>query len=789
MDKQVVLKLDGILEYGCRVVLEIWSGRDRLLETTGYLPANPELAECAKQHWTHYRALGDPARSPSPRLKPEGIEYDGCFNRTQECRESARAVEAGLRNWLDSSAFRQIERCLLNQFSCDDSIRVQIRTDDPQLQKLPWHLWHWLESRQVEVELNFLTHQPLTVTPPKKTDGKVRILAILGHRSGIDVDADRQLLERLPHAEVLFLVEPTRQDFSDRLWEKPWDILFFAGHSETEGDRGRIYLNPTDSLTLDELWYGLCQAVKQGLQLAIFNSCDGLGLAQQLGDLQLPKLVVMRELVSDRVAQAFLRYFLDAFAYEASFALAVRKARERLQGLEDECPCASWLPAIIAHPHSQVLTWDGLRQLPPSSPLPQPPKLRQESWKQALVTSIALASVMMGIRSLGFLQTWELKTFDRLMQLQPDEPPDPRITIITITEADIQAQNPEARQGSLANDTLDRLLQKLNTHQPRIIGLDIYRPFTLSAKEQRLVNEFKNNEKFIAVCEVGGSPDNPSIPPPPNIPITRVGFSDAPLDADGIIRRQFFGMSPGKECTTDISFSFAIAQRYLSAEGIEFKRTSPHSFQIGTVNFPKVQPNTGGYHQLDSGGYQVMLNYRSGQASAQTVTLGDLLNDRFDPAWIRDRIILIGTTASSIEDGLLTPYSTQSSPLKPLPGIFIQGQAISQILSAVKDRRPVLRSLPEGVEFLCIWMGVIAGEAIFLWGFDRQRNVTVYLVIGMGGLVIITGIGYLALSQGVWIPIVPVGLALMMASARRIISRSVTSSQGGNQTTKDPQMC
>jgi CHASE2 domain-containing sensor protein len=789
MDKQVVLKLDGTLKQGCRVVLEIWSGRNRPIEALGYLPPNPNLAECAKNHWKNYRALGDPARSsPSQRIKSEGITYDGSFNRTHECRESAKEVKDRLQTWLDSADFREIERCLLDQLSCDESVRIQIRTDDPQLQKLPWHLWHWIESHAVEVELSLLPNSCLPLAPPKESDGKVRILAILGHSKGIDVETDRQVLENYPDADVSFLVEPKRQDLSDRLWEQPWDILFFAGHSETEGDRGRIYLNPSDSFTLDELWYGLCQAVKNGLQLAIFNSCDGLGLAQQLGDLQLPQMVVMRELVSDGVAQAFLKYFLNAFANGKPFPLAVRQAREQLEGLEDEYPCASWLPTIVAHPHAPLLTWKQWQKLPLSRPT-QPPSPRAESWKNVLATSMAIASVALGIRSLGLLQTWELKAFDRLLQLQPDEPPDPRITIVTVTEKDIQDQNPEARQGSLSNETLDRLLQKLNNNKARVIGLDIYRPFDLSPKEQRLANEFKNNEKFVAICEIGGGRDNPSIPPPPNIPLTRIGFSDAPLDPDGIIRRQFFGMSPGKECATDVSLSFAIAHRYLSTEGIEFKRTSPNSFQIGTASFPRVQSNTGGYHQLDSGGYQVMLNYRSVGAPAQTVTLGEILDDRFDPAWIRDRIILIGTTASSIEDGLLTPYSATSSPLQPLPGIFIQAQAVSQILSAVKDNRPILRSLPEWGEFACIWIGVLAGEAIFFWGFDRQRNLTVYLGMGMGGLVLIGGIGYFALIQGVWIPIVPLGLAFMMASARRIIVSSGDSREGNERTTKEAQTC
>ncbi|RMG09788.1 MAG: CHASE2 domain-containing protein [Cyanobacteria bacterium J055] len=624
MNKKVILKLDGMLEHGCRVVLEIWSARgtqgessrDRHLEAIGYLPPNPQLAELAIAHWQKYRALGDPARSLQTRLNPESITYNGSFNRTRECRESARDLKAELQAWLDSTEFRPIERFLRDELHRRDRIRLQIRAEDPQLQKLPWHLWDWIESRSVEVEFYFLpSNRSLPLLPPAEDGDRVRILAILGHSNGIDVEADRQVLESLPDADVRFLVEPKRQDLCDRFWEQPWDILFFAGHSETEGERGRIYLNPTDSLTLDELWFGLSQAVKRGLQLAIFNSCDGLGLAQQLGDLQLPQMVVMRELVADRVAQAFLKYFLKAFSQGKPFELAVRQGREQLEGLEDEYPCASWLPAIVAHPQAPSLLWvPGLRPPehapppPPNPTPPTPPLPRREGWKTVLAASLAMAGVTMGVRSLGWLQTWELQTFDRLLQLQPDEPPDPRIATVTITEADIQAQNPEARQGSLSNETLDRLLQKLNTHKARVIGLDIYRPFALDAQHQRLADEFKNNNKFIVICNVGGGSDNPPIPPPSDVPLTQIGFSDIPIDPDGIVRRQLFGMSPGKECETEVSLSFAIAQRYLEAEGIEFKFASPNSYQIGTVRFPRVQPNTGGYHQVDNGGYQVMLN-------------------------------------------------------------------------------------------------------------------------------------------------------------------------------------
>jgi len=233
---------------------------------------------------------------------------------------------------------------------------------------------------------------PFDVSPAAATPwfkSKVRILAILGHSDGIDTERDRALLKQLPNADIAFLVEESRKEISDRLWEQAWDIIFFAGHSKTEGETGRIYINPTESLTIDELWYALKKAVERGLQLAIFNSCDGLGLAQKLDDLQIPQMIVMRELVPDRVAQEFLKYFLTAFALGTPLSLAVRDARERLQGLEGQFPCASWLPVVYQNPAEEPLTWREMQRGRRSQERPQV----LQRWKP----KIGAAALLLGL--------------------------------------------------------------------------------------------------------------------------------------------------------------------------------------------------------------------------------------------------------------------------------------------------------------------------------------------------------------------------------------------------------
>ncbi|WP_017295827.1 CHAT domain-containing protein [Geminocystis herdmanii] len=123
-------------------------------------------------------------------------------------------------------------------------------------------------------------------------------------------------------------------------------MLFFAGHSHTENHQGIIFINPQESLTINELKTALNQAIKQGLNLAIFNSCDGIGLAQELSKLNIPQVIVMREGVPDLIAQEFLKNFLCALQQNKSVFCALREARERLQAWDKDFPGGSWLPII-----------------------------------------------------------------------------------------------------------------------------------------------------------------------------------------------------------------------------------------------------------------------------------------------------------------------------------------------------------------------------------------------------------------------------------------------------------
>ncbi|GET39969.1 CHASE2 domain-containing protein [Microseira wollei] len=677
-----------------------------------------------------------------------------------------------LNSWLKSEEFQQIDRELGRELNTGSKIRFLIQVDDDLTQRLPWHLWNFFKDYS-KAEIALSSSEYRVIPRQYRSEGQINILAILGNSKGIDVQKDREMLENLQGAKSEFLVEPQRKSLNDHLWEKSWDILFFAGHSQTEGETGRIEINQTDSLTIQELKYALQKAVKRGLKLAIFNSCDGLGLARALADLHIPQIIVMREPVPDLVAQEFLKYFLQEFADGKPLYLAVRAARERLQGLEDDFPAASWLPIICQHPASVPPTWQQLRDgiesdrtIPPiniESDPPKPHPVTRILTHPALVASVAITALVLGVRQLGWLQPLELKAYDRMMRLRPDEGPDRRLLVITIDEADLQYQDRMGmeKRWSLADAALNQLLKKLEVYQPRVIGLDIYRDFPVRREQVELAKQLRQNNNFIAVCKHSDPEANaPGIRPPHEVSEERLGFSDVVVDDDDVLRRQLLHLTPdpASPCRTKYALSLQLAMHYLAKQGIQPQVTPEGYLQFGKISFKPLETRTGGYKRVDAWGYQVLLNYRSyrsPQNIAPQISLREFLTNGIDPNAVKDRIVVIGVTTTNAGDYWSTPYGAK--PNQKIPGVIIQAQMVSQIISAALDNRSL------------IWVWPLWGESLWIWGWSlvggivsSSRLLLRYQALGGGAaLGTLLLICWSIFTQAGWIPLVPAALALV----------------------------
>ncbi len=127
---------------------------------------------------------------------------------------------------------------------------------------------------------------------------------------------------------------------------------------------------------------------------------------------------------------------------------------------------------------------------------------------------------------------------------------------------------------------------------------------------------------------------------------------------------------------------------------------------------------------------------------------------------MRDRMVLIGVTASSINDLFLTPYSnnTPGGP-QPTSSVFIHANLASQIVNAVLEGRPLIQVWEPLWEWLWIllWSGIgaILGRKL-LPSSNRLKNtlpgITIAIVLVGGSF---AGGCYLAFLASWWVPLVP----------------------------------
>ncbi|MBE9113178.1 CHASE2 domain-containing protein [Nodosilinea sp. LEGE 07298] len=763
MEQRLLLNLgQGDWQTGfASVTAQLWENQQPPIQFVGSLPPWPQMATQYQRWQQLYEAIYGSQSRWRRAASPFEFETAAVTNVShQEFATLCTALHSDLNQWLMAATFAPIERRLRTHLSAQAALQVMLTAHAKSVLRFPWGLWQLFDDYpQAELSLSLPDyHRALKQTQGNPT-GAVRVLAVLGNDTDIDVETDRQILSQLPQAQVTLLAQPSLGELQHQLWEFSWDILFFAGHSTSQG-QGYLQVNQTESLSIEQLKYALGRTIHNGLQLAILNSCDGLGLAWALADLHLPQTIVMREPVPDAIAHQFLKGFLAAFASGQPLYSAVREAREKLHGLSELGVCAAWLPVIVQNPAEVPPTWPQLAGQPEQilTPMMRPQPQLAPRWVG--LGSLAVTIAILALRWAGILQPAELWAYGALMQLRPAETPDPRLVVVTVDETDIQSQTAADRRGSVADETLHQALTLLAEGEPRLIGLDLYRDF--SARDLALI-EALGQPNLVGLCKsrdaIAGSV---GISPPPELPLAQVGFSDFIEEADGLVRRQLLTLTPDpvSPCQSSYGFAALVAIHYLTQTGLSPRFTAQGNLQIGDVVFPRLNQRTGGLQRIDNGGNQLLLNYRAlpdPEQIAATISLQQLLSGQVNLERLRDRIVLIGVTAPSGGDYWSTPYGAQAQ--SRTAGVFMQAQMISQLISAVEDGRALIWVWPQWAEALCIALGAIAGSLLARrWQSARLALACVLLTSGL------TIAAWATLLMGGWLPLLPT-LAALNSSA------------------------
>jgi CHASE2 domain-containing sensor protein/nitrogen-specific signal transduction histidine kinase/DNA-binding NarL/FixJ family response regulator len=387
-----------------------------------------------------------------------------------------------------------------------------------------------------------------------------------------------------------------------------------------------------------------------------------------------------------------------------------------------------------------------------------------QDWRSIFMTAPAVAILVMAGGITGLFQLLEWNTMERFFALRPAEPPDKRILIVTIDEQDIT----QSGKWPIPDAILGKLIVKLKAQKPAAIGLDIYRDLPVEPGYQELVEVIKSTPNLIGVRKLVGDQVAPS---PTLSELNQIALADLVLDTDGKVRRGLLSAGDG-EGKIFLGLAPHLSLMYLKNQGIALRALDENNttLQLGKAVFTPLIGEEFIYRSADVGGYQIILNYRGFQDDFDTVKMRDILANRVPSTLVRDRIVLIGTTAKSINDFVNIGYSRDlQDEEKRMAGVVVHANLISQILSAALDGRPLLQVWSQQAEWLWVLCWSFLSSGVTWQGlkisYQRKRPLVgwpILVILSSTGMIL--GCSYTAFMIGWWIPSISPLLTIFLST-------------------------
>jgi adenylate cyclase len=384
-----------------------------------------------------------------------------------------------------------------------------------------------------------------------------------------------------------------------------------------------------------------------------------------------------------------------------------------------------------------------------------------------MASLLAVVVVLVALRLGGALMGLELLSYDQFVRLRASGAAlDHRVAEITITEDDLQRFNWPLSDGMLA-DIIDRLRDA----KVRALGIDLFRPTPIGPGTDELDRAIRDTPQLVWVNRF--SQDNwQGIPAPAAATATdRIGFADLVLDRSGYTRRGLLYLNDDKHVEESLSLKLALL--YLASRGITPTPDAQQWMRLGHISLPALDPDYGGYVDVDARGYQILREFRT-SPRVPTFNLSALMDRTIPADALADRIVVVGVDADSVKDFVMTPFDTEAG--RGTPGATVQTLFAAQLLQHGIDGLVPTHPFPHWVEIGMIVATTLFGgiAAIFL-----RRGIYLLIVVALGLAVLIGG-AYLAFLHSLWLPVVPMTIGWILA--RVLTTLAIANAESAQRT-------
>ncbi|MBF0612197.1 MAG: CHASE2 domain-containing protein [Magnetococcales bacterium] len=381
------------------------------------------------------------------------------------------------------------------------------------------------------------------------------------------------------------------------------------------------------------------------------------------------------------------------------------------------------------------------------------------------LTWFLVVVLVIAIRHMGGFQAMELSASDRIVRWSVHlASPDPSQVILAVaTEEDI------AQMGwPLSDQMLADILSKLLAKDPTVIGVDLYRDRPVGEGGEALHRLFLTDNRLMGITKLAGDGYAGVPPHPALLDSQRVGVSDVVMDPMGVVRRGLLYAQSGEHSFP--SFSLAMALSFLKEQNIvpTADEINNQHLRLGKTTLPPLEKNDGPYVDMDSRGYQFILDYSQvAHAPLRYFNLQEIMEGTVPKREIQGKVVIFGVMASSVKDHFFTPIHLDN----PIHGVQLHGLMTDQIIRMAllhKGRIHVISDLLEGV-WIGLWSLMMIGFYVFKRLWSRGW---LLLILSQLALFMVVYLAYQVYL--LWLPWLPGALAMFMIWG---LTRSQTSPQ------------
>lgn len=364
----------------------------------------------------------------------------------------------------------------------------------------------------------------------------------------------------------------------------------------------------------------------------------------------------------------------------------------------------------------------------------------------AIALTAGIATLVIWFDRNGWFQVIELAIYDtHIKYAGHHELPETPVVIVYINEQDIKRWT-----YPIPDDTLAAAISQLFNRGAKAIGIDFFRDTPLGDRT-RLAELASEHPGLIFIEKALAG----AVPYPDFLNNRQqVGFADLKQDANGVIRRGLF-MIWDKDKKVRFSLSLRLALAYAKEQGV-FLAEDPENRQqvrFGQSIIERFHHSDGGYRRADDGGYQYLIDYKRPPEAFTNLSFSDVIQGNFSGVNLKDKIVLIGLKALSVNDRHPTPLSTGWRPMKDVSGVDIHAMMTDQLLRGIDSAMPTSRVLtyPEQTALVVVFAALGAITAIIMERAPFMAVAVTLLII----VLTLTAAHLFYLSRELWIPVVP----------------------------------